>query len=347
MAERVKSHWVNGPGGQRLMLDDAGAFLLPGISLVLQGSTLVIASQQPLFLLSSAVLGGGFLQGRYIINHHVSKDYDGEDPAGDLLRVAKDLGLNGPVVGLMTAVDVARAVIMRESTDRKESERDGASEATLSTWASHRTASTKKEGQEAQRPCVAEDPLTVVTVVTAGVGNPGRAGAPLTCAGHRLPGETVSREIVTASDGNVPASTIAPSVPDLSSPAAEESNPRGLTRPETKPKSSGPFRPGTINIILLVDGTLTPAAMVNAVLTATEAKTRALFELGVRCPDGGPATGTTSDAIVVAATGRGQPHQFAGTATVVGQMIGRAVYAAVYQGVEEYWERVKKRGRSG
>lgn len=344
---RAKSHWVNGPGGQRLILDDAGAFLLPGISLVLQGSTLVIASQQPLFLLSSAVLGGGFLQGRYIINHHVSKDYDGEDPAGDLLRVAKDLGLNGPVVGLMTAVDVARAVIMRESTDRKESERDGASEATLSTRASHRAAITKMEGQEAQRPFVAEDPLTVVTVVTAGVGNPSRAGAPLTCAGHDLPGETIFPEGVAASDSNAPASTIGPSVPDLSSPAAEEFSPRGLTRPETKPKSSGPFRPGTINIILLVDGNLTPAAMVNAVLTATEAKTRALFELGVRCPDGGPATGTTSDAIVIAATGRGQPHLFAGTATVVGQMIGRAVYAAIYQGVKEYWERVKKRGGSG
>ena len=44
--------------------------------------------------------------------------------------------------------------------------------------------------------------------------------------------------------------------------------------------------PGTINVILLVDGALTPAAMVNAVITATEAKTMTLAEWDVKTPEG-------------------------------------------------------------
>ncbi|MDD4369390.1 MAG: adenosylcobinamide amidohydrolase [Oscillospiraceae bacterium] len=59
--------------------------------------------------------------------------------------------------------------------------------------------------------------------------------------------------------------------------------------------------------MVLVDGNLTGAAMVNAVITATEAKTRAIFQAGVRLPDGDMATGTTTDAIVIACTGRGKP----------------------------------------
>ncbi len=46
--------------------------------------------------------------------------------------------------------------------------------------------------------------------------------------------------------------------------------------------------PGTINVILLVDAALTAAAMVNAVITATEAKTMTLAEWDVKTPDGDP-----------------------------------------------------------
>ena len=38
--------------------------------------------------------------------------------------------------------------------------------------------------------------------------------------------------------------------------------------------------PGTINMILLIDACLTPAAMVNAVITATEVKTQVLMAVG-------------------------------------------------------------------
>lgn len=87
--------------------------------------------------------------------------------------------------------------------------------------------------------------------------------------------------------------------------------------------------PGTINIVLLVDGALTPAAMVNAVITATEAKAMALAAWDVRTPQGEPATGTSTDAVVVACTGRGEQLRYAGPATPAGWLAARAVRTAM------------------
>jgi iron complex transport system ATP-binding protein len=87
--------------------------------------------------------------------------------------------------------------------------------------------------------------------------------------------------------------------------------------------------PGTINIILLVDGRLSPAAMVNAVITITEVKAQLLLECGVRTAEGYPATGTSTDAVVVACTGRGDLLPYAGPATRVGWLTGQSVRQAL------------------
>ena len=87
--------------------------------------------------------------------------------------------------------------------------------------------------------------------------------------------------------------------------------------------------PGTINVILLVDAALTSAAMVNAVITATEAKTMTLAEWDVETPEGDPASGTSTDTVVVACTGRGEELRYAGPATPVGWLAARAVRAAM------------------
>jgi len=93
------------------------------------------------------------------------------------------------------------------------------------------------------------------------------------------------------------------------------------------------YRPGTINIMLGIDGLLTPSAMVNAVMTATEAKAAALADLGITDSENGlTATGTTTDAIVLGVSGSGRyhaEHVYAGTATDLGGAVGRLVYAAV------------------
>ncbi len=91
----------------------------------------------------------------------------------------------------------------------------------------------------------------------------------------------------------------------------------------------GVVGPGTINTILLVDGQLTPAALVNAVITVTEAKTMVLREWQVRTAEGQPASGTSTDAVVVAATGRGPALSYAGPATTVGWLAARTTRQAI------------------
>lgn len=98
----------------------------------------------------------------------------------------------------------------------------------------------------------------------------------------------------------------------------------GLSQP-------GPIAPGTINMVLLVDANLTPGALVNAVTTATEAKTQALMQRGARTREGHQATGTSTDAIAVACTGRGESLRYAGPATELGWLIARCLRAALEQ----------------
>ncbi|KRF06027.1 hypothetical protein ASG89_19980 [Paenibacillus sp. Soil766] len=86
--------------------------------------------------------------------------------------------------------------------------------------------------------------------------------------------------------------------------------------------------PGTINTIVVIEGHLTDAAMVNAVITATEAKAAALQALNITI-NGQFATGTSTDAVLIAATGRGTTFRYAGTATTLGYLIGRTVHEAI------------------
>lgn len=103
--------------------------------------------------------------------------------------------------------------------------------------------------------------------------------------------------------------------------------------------------PGSINIVLLVDGALTSSALVNAVITATEAKTMTLAEWDVRTADGEAASGTSTDAVVIACTGRGEACDYAGPATPVGWLAARAVRAAMTRSCSEKVERdVGRRG---
>lgn len=105
----------------------------------------------------------------------------------------------------------------------------------------------------------------------------------------------------------------------------------GLVTAGTSPPA--PWRPGTINTIALLDARLGPAAAVNAVITATEAKAAALGEAGVATADGTPATGTLTDAVVIAWTGRGLALDYLGPASPGGWLVGRAVRRAVLAGI--------------
>ena len=159
------------------------SFPFPGITSRCIEDLYIIESQEPLIVLSSAMIGGGFSETKTIVNAHVHKNMDLSNPAKHLQDRVRAVGIEGDFVGLMTAVFLDTVQICTKT-------RDG---------------------------------VTVTAVVTAGIGNATRAG--------------------------------------LSRPGIRKIN--------------------TINIILLIDGDLEPSAMVNAVITATEAKaegTRGMLE---------------------------------------------------------------------
>ncbi|XID94012.1 adenosylcobinamide amidohydrolase [Paenibacillaceae bacterium WGS1546] len=94
------------------------------------------------------------------------------------------------------------------------------------------------------------------------------------------------------------------------------------------------YAPGTVNVIVLIDGRLTDAAMANAIVSATEAKCAAFADLDVRDRDYADrvATGTTTDAVLIAVSrsdAYAQIHRYAGAATTLGNAIGRLVYRTV------------------
>lgn len=91
---------------------------------------------------------------------------------------------------------------------------------------------------------------------------------------------------------------------------------------------SGTPTPGTINIVVQVPVPLTPAAAVNAVMTATEAKTQAMIEAGI------PGTGTASDAVTVLWPDGPSAEAFAGPRSTWGARIARTVHRALVHGIE-------------
>ncbi len=91
---------------------------------------------------------------------------------------------------------------------------------------------------------------------------------------------------------------------------------------------------GTINIMVIIDGNPTESCMVSTVLTATEAKSAAMWELDIRSRySGDVATGTITDAIIVAKTNRGSPIVYGGPASKLGQLVGHCTKKAVKESI--------------
>lgn len=106
----------------------------------------------------------------------------------------------------------------------------------------------------------------------------------------------------------------------------------------TQTQTMNYYVPGTINVMLWMNGRMTSGAMVNAIQTAVEAKAAALADLGVADAENGLlATGTTTDAIVLAVS-QADEHKplitYAGTATVMGAAIGRLVYDTITESLQ-------------
>ena len=191
----------------------------PGITATHDDDALIVHSDMPLHILSSAVVGGGFIETQTIINWHVAKNYDGSDPAADLDAFARERGIDGNFVGMLTAV-----------------------------WMRKARTLTLIDGD-----------LRVTLVVTAGVRNATAAGI-------------------------------------------------------SAPYSLGA---GTINLILLVDGNLFRCDGQRH-QNGDRSRNGGAYERGVYTPEGVTATGTSTDVVLIACTGRGKPLEYAGPVTPVG-----------------------------
>lgn len=90
---------------------------------------------------------------------------------------------------------------------------------------------------------------------------------------------------------------------------------------------------GTINIAVSLTCALSQTGLIEAMSVATEARTAAVLEVGLRLPVG-LATGTGTDCIAVAASDGGQ--DFAGLHTEIGEALGAAVFRATLEGARAW-----------
>ena len=214
--------------------------MIDGVEVTVDQEAVVVTAAEPLAVVSSAVVGGGFTSARAVVNLHVPKSLRLEETEARLAAFADRRRVPAPWVGLLTSAWTEKACV----------------------------AQAEAHG------------IRALAVITVGLSN--RVAA-------------------------------------------------GLDR-------AAAWSPSTINTIVVVDAVAEPAALVNAVITATEVKTLALTAAGVRCDDGRLASGTSTDAVVVAATGRGPRCRFGGPVSQLGAVVARAVREALGQAVDRWLE---------
>lgn len=92
---------------------------------------------------------------------------------------------------------------------------------------------------------------------------------------------------------------------------------------------------GTINVVLVTNLNLTPAAMVEAIAVATEAKASVLQSAGVKSRvSSNLATGTGTDSVAIVCKGGGPAVKYCGKHVLVGELIGRSVKQALEESIQ-------------
>jgi adenosylcobinamide amidohydrolase len=102
--------------------------------------------------------------------------------------------------------------------------------------------------------------------------------------------------------------------------------------------AGSPLRPvagaGTINTIVVLDAGLEDAAGLNLIATVTEAKVLTLARFGIVTEEGEPASGTATDAVVVAWPAQAIPRfRFGGPATPPGWAAAAATRTALGEAI--------------
>lgn len=103
------------------------------------------------------------------------------------------------------------------------------------------------------------------------------------------------------------------------------------------------YHAGTINTWVIINGKLSDEAFYQAMITATEAKTKALVQENViDTRTGTIATGTGTDSLLIAATQQGEEIPYAGPITEIGKWIGRGVFETTVKAIMKY--NIEKKG---
>lgn len=94
-------------------------------------------------------------------------------------------------------------------------------------------------------------------------------------------------------------------------------------------------RPGTINLIIALNQSLSPSALVEAVQIVTEAKVQGLYAAKIKSTVSNTlATGTGTDCVAIACP-QGEPtYQYCGKHTRLGELLGRVVGKAIEEGIQ-------------
>lgn len=94
---------------------------------------------------------------------------------------------------------------------------------------------------------------------------------------------------------------------------------------------------GTINTWIMINGCLSDEAFIQSMMTATEAKTKALHQEKVVDPlTNTLATGTSTDSCLVAATQQGEYLPYGGPITELGKLVGMGVFECTVEAIQRY-----------
>jgi len=96
-------------------------------------------------------------------------------------------------------------------------------------------------------------------------------------------------------------------------------------------------KPGTINVMAILNRKPEGNAMADLFRVATEAKSMAAFALGLKSGNI-PSPGTVSDAVCIVFTG-GESIRYCGFGTAIGDEIIESIYNSVYATGKEYLEK--------
>ena len=100
---------------------------------------------------------------------------------------------------------------------------------------------------------------------------------------------------------------------------------------------------GTINTWVIINGCLTEEAFFQAMMTANEAKTKALQSEDIRDKRTDTiATGTATDSLLIAATQSGEEMTYGGPITEVGKVIGKGVFETTVQAIHNYKTKLRR-----